>query len=149
MEIKCIKKEKVVEYPKMNEINNNKLKRFIPDKWMKLGITSLIFEIVQKNSVFASTMGQMIGGTTTTTDSYSSSSSKMKEMTSAYMNHGIIGATIIFFVIGIIGVIVTRAKLNQNEEDNKVRRLYKLFKILSIISILFFIIWQIIYALKK
>lgn len=147
MEIKCIKKEKVVEYPKMNEINNNKLKRFIPDKWMKLGITSLIFEIVQKNRVFASTMGQMIGGITTTTDSYSSS--KMEEMTSAYMNYGIIGATIIFFVIGIIGVIVTRSKLNQNEEDNKVRRLYKLFKILSIISILFFIIWQIIYALKK
>ena len=144
MEIKCIKKEKVVEYPKMNEVNNNKLKSFIPDKWMKLGITSLIFEIIQKNRVFASTNGQMIGGITTTTDSYSSS--KMEGMTSAYMNYGIIGVTIIFFVIGIIGVIITKAKLNKNEENNKIIEMYKLFKILSIISILFFIIWQIIYA---
>ena len=97
MEIKCIKKEKVVEYPKMNEVNNNKLKRCIPNKWMKLGITSFIFEVVLKNKAFATTFGQEISGDVVAVDSFPPS--VKGGMTSAYMNYGIIGGTIIFFVI--------------------------------------------------
>lgn len=141
MEIKCIKKEKVVEYPKMNEVNNDKLKRCIPNKWMKLGITSFIFEVVLKNKAFATTFGQEISGDVVAVDSFPPLVNG--GTTSAYMNYGIIGGTIIFFVISIIGVIITKVKLNKNKENNKIKKLHKFFIILSIISVLAFIIWQI------
>ena len=54
MEIKCAQKEKI-EYPKINEISNIKVKYAIPDKWIKLGITSFVLELFMREKVFAVT----------------------------------------------------------------------------------------------
>ena len=52
MEIKEVEKEQV-GYPKINEISNTKLKKAIPNKWMKIGITSFLFNVLMKNKTFA------------------------------------------------------------------------------------------------
>lgn len=52
MEIKCVKKEKI-EYPKINEIGNKKIKHSIPDKWLKLGVTSFLFNVLMQSKAFA------------------------------------------------------------------------------------------------
>ena len=48
MEIKRIDNEVINEYPKMNEFNKKDLKRYVPRKWTKLGVTTLIFSIIMK-----------------------------------------------------------------------------------------------------
>lgn len=53
MEIKNVEKEKV-EYPKINEISEKKLKNCIPNRWRKIGIVSILFEMLTEGKAFAS-----------------------------------------------------------------------------------------------
>lgn len=139
MEIKCVKKEKI-EYPKINEISNKKLKTCIPNKWIKLGVTALIFEFIIKNKVFATTLNpndiQVLGGDVAVIEA-------IPETT--YINTGITLGTIILFIISLLGLLLTKIKFNKGKEEQKTKRLKNVFKILSITSALVFIIWQIIY----
>ena len=97
MEIKCVKKEKI-EYPKINEISNKKLKTCIPNKWIKLGVTTLIFEIIIKNKVFATTLNpndiQVLGGDVAVIEAIPATT---------YINTGITLGTIILFIISLLG----------------------------------------------
>lgn len=142
MEIKCVKKEKI-EYPKINEISNKKLKTCIPNKWMKLGVTTLIFETIIKNKVFATTSDsnsiQVLGGDVAVIETIPITS---------YINSGITLGTIIIFAISILGFYLTKIKLNKDKdkENEKTKKLKNVFKILSITSLLVFIIWKIIYT---
>lgn len=139
MEIKCVKKEKI-EYPKINEISNKKLKTCIPNKWIKLGVTSLIFEFIIKNKVFATTLNpndiQVLGGDVAVIEAIPATT---------YINTGITLGTIILFIISLLGLLLTKIKLNKGKEEQKTKKLKNVFKILSITSALVFIIWQIIY----
>lgn len=138
MEIKCVKKEKI-EYPKINEISNKKLKTCIPNKWIKLGVTSLIFEFIIKNKVFATTLNpndiQVLGGDIAVIEAIPATT---------YTNTGITLGTIILFIVSLLGLLLTKIKFNKGEEEQKTKRLKNVFKILSITSALVFIIWQII-----
>lgn len=139
MEIKCVKKEKI-EYPKINEISNKKLKTCIPNKWIKLGVTSLIFEFIIKNKVFATTLNpndiQVLGGDVAVIEAIPATT---------YINTGITLGTIILFIISLLGMLLTKIKLNKGKEEQKTKKLKNVFKILSITSAVVFIIWQIIY----
>lgn len=139
MEIKCVKKEKI-EYPKINEISNKKLKTCIPNKWIKLGVTSLIFEFIIKNKVFATTLNpndiQVLGGDVAVIEAIPATT---------YINTGITLGTIILFIVSLLGLLLTKIKFNKGKEEQKTKRLKNVFKILSITSALVFIIWQIIY----
>lgn len=139
MEIKCVKKEKI-EYPKINEISNKKLKTCIPNKWIKLGVTSLIFEFIIKNKVFATTLNpndiQVLGGDVAVIEAIPATT---------YINTGITLGTIILFIISLLGLLLTKIKLNKGKEEQKTKKLKNVFKILSITSAVVFIIWQIIY----
>jgi len=139
MEIKCVKKEKI-EYPKINEISNKKLKTYIPNKWIKLGVTSLIFEFIIKNKVFATTLVpdeiQVLGGDVAVIEAIPATT---------YINTGITLGTIILFIISFLGFLLTKINLNKDNEKQKIKKLMNVFKILTIISIIVFIIWRIIY----
>lgn len=139
MEIKCVKKEKI-EYPKINEISNKKLKTYIPNKWIKLGVTSLIFEFIIKNKVFATTLVpdeiQVLGGDVAVIEAIPATT---------YINTGITLGTIILFIISFFGFLLTKIKLNKGNEKQKIKKLMNVFKILTIISVIVFIIWRIIY----
>lgn len=151
MEIKSVRKEKI-DYPKMNEINNKKLKTCIPNKWAKLGITPLIFGIIMKNKVLATTFneiletstagilpveGQVLAGDVAIVDAIP---------ITTYINRGITLGTVLIFIISLIGLIITKIKINKDSENRKIKKLKNIFKILLIMSIVIFIGWQIIYT---
>lgn len=58
MEIKSVKENKI-EYPKINEMSDKKVKKSIPNKWLKLGITSFIFDILIQTKVFATSSDRL------------------------------------------------------------------------------------------
>ena len=117
MEIKCVKKEKI-EYPKINEISNKKLKTYIPNKWIKLGVTSLIFEFIIKNKVFATTLVpdeiQVLGGDVAVIEAIPATT---------YINTGKTLGTIILFIISLLGLLLTKIKLNKGKEEQKTKKL--------------------------
>lgn len=137
MEIKSVKKEKI-EYPTINEISNKKLKNCIPNKWMKLGINALIFEIIMKNKAFANTLNsdfrQVLGGDITTVEDI------QREIYINNINDGITIGTRILFVISFLGLIFTKIKLSKGNEEQRIKRFKNIFKILLIISVLVFVI---------
>lgn len=53
MEIKRVEKKKI-EYPKLNEMSNNNMS--IPDKWLKVGITAGMIDILVESKTYATTL---------------------------------------------------------------------------------------------
>lgn len=53
MEIRNVVDEVKNEYPKMTQISKKKLKNRIPNKWVKMGLSSLGITMIMKNSVLA------------------------------------------------------------------------------------------------
>ena len=51
MEIRSVKKREV-SYPKMREVSVEKVKKAIPNTWVKLGITSVLFNVLMGNKVW-------------------------------------------------------------------------------------------------
>lgn len=126
MEIKSVEKEKA-QYPKSHEINNKQIKRCIPIKWLKLGITTAIFEIIMKSKVNAvdmiATIDTTISGDEKVIHSVYSPVAGITRM-----------AAIVMFVISIIGLILSKIKKSKNT------KLKKIFEVLLILSIVVFII---------
>ena len=48
MEIRNVNNEIINEYPKMTEFNKKDLKKYIPQKWAKIGVSSFVFEILMR-----------------------------------------------------------------------------------------------------
>ena len=69
MELKSIKEEAKKEYPKMGQVKSKKLKKCIPSKWFKIGITSFVLGLMLKNTAQAIEIQQDLdvieGGMTT------------------------------------------------------------------------------------
>ena len=70
MEIVNIEKEKAKKYPKMHQSKNFELTKCIPKKWMKVGITAFIMNVLMNKKSFAAdieipTAGFETGGATT------------------------------------------------------------------------------------
>ena len=158
MEIKAVDKEKI-EYPKMNEISNKKLKNCIPNKWTKLGITPLIFGIIMKNKVFATSFDEILNTSTAGVLPFEeqvlagdiavlAGGIAVIDPIPIIYRHITLG-TIIMFVISLIGLLITRSKINKEGENGKIRKLKKIFKILLIIAIAIFVISSIIYMFYK
>lgn len=53
MEIKKVEKQIKLEYPKINEMSNKRIKYSIPDKWLKLGVTSFLLNVLMQSKAFA------------------------------------------------------------------------------------------------
>lgn len=61
MELKSIKEETKKEYPKMGQVKSKKLKKCIPSKWFKIGITSFVLGLMLKNTAYATESTQING----------------------------------------------------------------------------------------
>ena len=61
MELKSIKEGTKKEYPKMGQVKSKKLKKCIPSKWSKIGITSLALGLILKNTAYATESIQING----------------------------------------------------------------------------------------
>lgn len=157
MKIENVKIEKKINYPTINEINSKKIKKSIPNKWKKFGITSIVMELIIKTSAFASeeklqTLSgdievqntvntvENLGGAVTVANPVS------KLVSSSYMNHGIVIGTIAVFSISIVSLLIIKFKLNRNKDNKRIEILRNIFMILTVLSVSIFIAWQIIKA---
>lgn len=64
MELRSIKENEKKEYPKLKEVKSKKLKKCIPSKWSKIGITSFMLGLILKSNVYANTEIDLEGATT-------------------------------------------------------------------------------------
>ena len=135
MEVKCIEKEKV-EYPKMNEMSKKKLKDSIPNKWMKLGITTFVFQFLLKNKVLAETPEQTLAG-----DVVVDTANPPNDIGTTTIG------SIVMFVVCLIGVILTSIRLKKDSENKKIKVLKIVFEVLLIISVLVFAVYQIFFKI--
>ena len=136
MERKGVEKEKI-EYPTIDEISDKKLKASIPKKWTKLGITSVLFDILMKNKVFARTIEEVIkqeqplAGIQPTIEP------------AILISRGIFliirSISVIAFVISTIMIFNTKIKSKKQKESIKISKKIKIVCITSVI--LFFISW--------
>ena len=141
MEIKGIEKEKV-EYPTIDEISDKKLKASIPKKWTKLGITSVLFDILMKNKVFARTAEEM-HELIQILEPRSSGGVVVPEEPAISISREIFliirSISIIAFVISTIMIVNTKIKSKKQKESIKISKKIKIVCITSVI--LFFISW--------
>lgn len=131
MELKNVILEKQVNYPKMNEINPNKLINRIPHQWKKIGLATFILGATIQNKTWAAnfTIDTTIQG-------------------GLPVQHSVYGqvlniimpiqlASIIGFMISLIMII--RSKIIGKKENRKIK-IKKGIKIIFIVSILLFLI---------
>lgn len=145
MEIKCVKNECEKKYPKINEFSNKKLKSYIPNNWTKIGITSLIFEIIIKNKVIATAINpaeiQVLGGDVAVIEEIPTIASKV--------NMGITIGTVVLFIISFLGLCLTKIKFNKDKSNQRLKKVNIVFRILLFLSIVVFVIWKIIYMFNS
>lgn len=132
MEIRNVTETPKKEYPKMNQITEKKLRDTIPNKWLKVGLSSLMIAILMKNNAFATsslpdyTM-ELAGETQLIVD------------TPLYVQicPAVQVVSIIVFIISGIAILKTKSKAKKQNETKKVK---KWIKAIFIISILLFIL---------
>lgn len=134
MEIKCVKKEKI-GYPKINEISNTRVKHAIPDKWLKLGITSFLFNVLMQGKAFAINPSEIISSEPELTAgvlryynpiySYARGGCNIVSLISA-----------LTFLISVIMIIIKKLKAKKQGEDIKVSKKIKIVCIISIILLI-------------
>lgn len=129
MEIRNVTETPKKEYPKMNQITEKKLRDTIPNKWLKVGLSSLMIAILMKNNVLATSdpMMDIAGGMTVIVD------------TPLYVQicPAVQVLSIIVFIISGIAILKTKSKAKKQNETKKVK---KWIKAIFIISILLFIL---------
>ena len=139
MEIKSVKKCEV-EYPTMNQMSDSKIKNAIPKKWIKLGVTSIVFNMLMKSKVLGISFdeSQIAGGFPTPI----AIPLHVKVMSTSAAIFEIIST--IALVISGSSMIITKRKSKKKGESKKVSRKTKLVFILSVIVlILSFVIGRI------
>ena len=55
MEIRNVVNEVKNDYPKMEQVSKKKLTKSVPNKWMKMGISTFVMSILMKSKSFANT----------------------------------------------------------------------------------------------
>ena len=128
---KCVKKRKI-EYPKINEMSNKKLKTCIPTKWIKLGVTSCLFNILIQNKVFAVVPLDDISVVDVTPGLLPYNNPIYYSVKSGCNVVSLISA--LTFIMSIVMIISKKSKSEKQE------RVSKKIKIISIISIILFIL---------
>lgn len=134
MEIKKVEKQIKVEYPKINEISNTRVKHAIPDKWLKLGITSFLFNVLMQGKAFAITPSEISPDMMVTAGvlpyynpiySYVRGGCNIVSLISA-----------LTFLISAIMIIIKKLKAKKQGENIKVSKKIKIVCIISIILLI-------------
>ena len=129
MEIRNVTETPKKEYPKMNQITEKKLRDTIPNKWLKVGLSSLMIAMLMKNNVLATNdpMMYIAGGMTVI----------VEPPLYVQICPAVQVVSIIVFIISSIAILKTKSKAKKQNETKKVK---KWIKAIFIISILLFIL---------
>ena len=144
MEIKKIDNEVINEYPKMNEFNKKDLKKYLPTKWAKIGISSFVFGILMKATKTNATINineLELGGT---------AQILTPDPTYLLLNTGTEISKVLSIFLLILSVIFISIKKYKNKKEKNTKLTNKRMKILYIItgiSILISIILKIAYEI--
>lgn len=159
MELKSIENKVKNEYPKINQIGEQKLKSSIPSKWKKIGLSSFVIGMIATNSAFASNRVSEIvteidgpnidGGMTTIVE-------PVEKLTiiGEKIANCLIPITITGIIICIINIIYTKIKFkkasNENQENGKftIKKSIKIILLISIILLLIGIMLKILFGIS-
>ena len=136
MELRSINEEKEVNIPQKGEVNASKLKKMIPTKWIKLGLSGFVFSLIMCNKSKAISLIDVQPVTSGTIARYN----PILEMTEKAQN--IAGWTSL--IIGIITLIlfIIRNKKKKTIGEEIIAKRNKRIKTLFIIFIaLLMITW--------
>ena len=148
MEIKGVKNELKAEYPNINEISKKTLKKSIPNKWAKIGLTSWMLGIILKGQVLAKTLeisdmplagvAPVVtpGGAPYKTPVY------VKLINTAFPIVG--GVSLVVFLISLIKIIKAKIKMKKENKKEKMEKRDKVVLIISIVLLLVSIISKIL-----
>lgn len=135
MEIKCVKKEKV-KYPKINEISNTRVKYAIPDKWLKLGITSFLFNVLMQEKVFATNLIEISPDDIILAGGYANPDYNPIYSHARGVCNIVSLVSVLAIIISSIMIIVKKAKAKKQGENAKVSKKIKIVFIISIILLI-------------
>ena len=131
MEIRSVKKREV-SYPKMREVSVEKVKKAIPNTLVKLGITSVLFNVLMGNKVWGLSENVVI----------TKCSLGCLVPSPIRANYFIFGCNLISFIAFItaaVSAIVILRKKIKYKKDNTIK-LSKIWKIIFVVSILLFVL---------
>ena len=135
MEIRNVIKEVKNEYPKIKKISKENLLNNIPNKWLKVGISSLVISMIMKNKAFAASIGVEPSGYTAAGGFPTYIPAPVKICNTVCPIIQIVSVSI-FIITGLI-ILTTRIKSKKKSENKEVK---KWIKFLFIISIIVFIL---------
>ena len=136
MEIKKVVNEVKNEYPKINQVSKKHLKSSIPNKWLQIGISSLVIATIMQNNVYADygppyyvSEKNVPPGLVDIGGAYPTNIFPM-------IGDFVIKISIITFIITGLKILTTKIKSKKQNETKKVKIWIKIIFIMSIISIL-------------
>lgn len=127
MEIRNVVDEVKNEYPKITQISKKQLKNNIPNKWRKIGLSSLVMSMIVENNVFAVTPPTIAGGVAVPVEV------PLYKVALGYAST----ISILIFVLTGINILITKIKAKKQSENLKDK---KWVKIVFRVSILTFIL---------
>ena len=138
MKIEKVTNEIKRQYPSQKTFNTESLKNYIPKKWYTVGVTSVLFNYIMSNKVFA----------TNDSDSITHSRSIIAGLEPSYYEpvyykyaEMIASASIIIFIISVIGILYIKIK---SKKQNKTFKIEKIIKITLILSIVIYVLANIV-----
>ena len=129
MEIKNVENHIEANYPKQNEINNEKLKTSIPKKWAKLGIAPFVFSLSLTSNVYAIVPSEI--------ESIQISGDMAPR--SPIFSYGEIACLLISiiatvsFLINLILIVVFKIKSRKGQKEKKISIKFKISIIISFV----------------
>ena len=131
MEIRNVVNEVKNEYPKLEKLSKKRLSNSLPNKWLKIGLSSLGIAIIFKNNVFALDINtiDIAGGFPAPIPA----PIRICDVACPIVQ---IVSAVLFIVTGL-SILLTKIKAKKQDEPKKVK---KWIKVLFIISIIVFII---------
>ena len=133
MEIRNVVNEVKNEYPKLEKLSKKRLSNSLPNKWLKIGLSSLGIAIIFKNNVFALDINtiDIAGGFPAPIPA------PIRICNVACPIVQIVSA--VLFIVTGLSILLTKIKAKKQDEPKKVK---KWIKVLFIISIIVFILTQ-------
>ena len=159
MELKSVENKVKNEYPKINQIDEEKLKSSILGKWQKFGLSSFVIGMLATKSAFASNRvseivteidgPDIVGGMTGPGEKLNSIGSVIGKAGNCLIPIAIIG-----IIVCIINIIYTKIKFkntdNENQENKKIaiKGSIKIILLVSIILLLIGIMMKILFGIS-
>ncbi len=134
MEIRNVVNEVKKDYPKMKQVSKKKLENSIPNKWLKVGLSSLAIAIVMNSKIFA-TSSFITPNDFTQSDFINMPGLVPTEPIPIRICNITQIVSIVTFIILGISILITKIKSKKQSETRKVK---KWINVLFIISIYLF-----------